>query len=105
VQGWGGESPRLIPESRMKTFKPPRRTLPRSAGHRKEWLEACQGKGTTRSNFPNFAGPLTEAVLLGTLSVRLGGRKLLWDSAALRVTNSDEANALLHYEYRPGWSL
>jgi predicted dehydrogenase len=105
VQGWGGESPRLIPESRMRAFKPPKPTLPRSIGHHREWLEAIRGRGTTRSNFPDFAGPLTEAVLLGTVSVRLGGQKLLWDSVNLRVTNSEAANALLHYEYRPGWGV
>ena len=105
VEGWGGESPRLIPEGKMKAYKRPPKTLPRSVGHHLEWLEACKGKGTTRSNFPDFAGPLTEAVLLGTISVRLGGKKLLWDSANLRVTNSEEANKLLHYHYRSGWSL
>ena len=95
----------LIPESRMKSFKQPRKTLPRSIGHHKEWLEACKGNGTPRSNFPDFAGPLTEAVLLGTISVRLEGKKLLWDPVNFKVTNSDEATKLLHYEYREGWSL
>lgn len=104
VEGWGGESPRLIPEARMREYKRPPKTLPRSIGHHQEWLEACKGKGTTRSSF-EFAGPLTEAVLLGTVSVRLGGKKLIWDSENLKVTNSAEATALLHYEYRPGWSL
>jgi predicted dehydrogenase len=105
VEGWGGESPRLIPESKMKSFRRPPQTLPRSIGHHKEWLEACKGKGTPRSNFPDFAGPLTEAVLLGTVSVRLGGKKLYWDPVNLKVTNSDEATRLLHYQYREGWSL
>ncbi len=105
VEGWGGDKPMLIPESKMKSFKQPRKTLPRSIGHHKEWLEACKGNGTPRSNFPDFAGPLTEAVLLGTVSIRLGGIKLLWDTVNLRVTNSDEATQLLHYQYRDGWSL
>jgi predicted dehydrogenase len=105
VEGWGGEKPMLIPESRMKSFRQPRKTLPRSIGHHKEWLEACKGNGTPRSNFPDFAGPLTEAVLLGTVSVRLGGKRLLWDPVNLKVTNSDEATKLLHYQYRDGWSL
>jgi predicted dehydrogenase len=105
VEGWGGESPRLIPETKMKSFKRPPKTLPRSVGHHQEWLEACKGNGTTRSNFPDFSGPLTEAVLLGTVSVRLEGKKLFWDSANLKVTNSDEATKLLHYQYREGWSL
>ena len=103
VEGWGGNEPRLIPKSRMKEYRQPEKSLPRSAGHHKEWIEACKGNGTTRSNF-DFAGPLTEAVLLGTLSVRTG-RRLLWDAENMKVTNDSEANALLHYKYREGWSL
>ncbi len=103
VEGWGGDRPMLIPESKMKAYKQPPKTLPRSIGHHKEWLEACKGRGTTRSNF-DFAGPLTEAVLLGTVSVRTG-KRLEWDSKNLRITNEPQANAFLHYEYREGWSL
>ena len=105
VEGWGGESPRLIPESKMLAYQRPPKTLPRSIGHHKEWLEACKGNGSTRSNFPDFAGPLTEAVLLGTISVRLMGVKLRWDSENFKFTNSQEATKLLHYRYRDGWSL
>jgi len=104
VEGWGGESPRLIPEGAMKAYKRPPKTLPRSVGHHREWLEACRGGPAPQSNF-DFAGPMTEAVLLGTVCVRLGGRKLAWDSASLRVTNVAEANAYLHYAYRQGWTL
>jgi predicted dehydrogenase len=104
VEGWGGERPMLIPESRMGDYRQPPKTLPRSIGHHKEWVEAIKGNGTCRSSF-DFAGPLTEAVLLGMVSVRLGGRKLLWDAANLKVTNCPEANGLLHYEYRKGWTL
>ena len=32
-------------------------------------------------------------------------KKLIWDSANLKVTNVPEANAMLHYEYRKGWEL
>ena len=55
--------------------------------------------------FPDFAGPLTEAVLLGTVCVRAGGMKMLWDSANLKITNVAEANKYLHYEYRKGFEL
>ena len=41
----------------------------------------------------------------GTVCVRVGGQKLDWDSANLTVTNCPQANDLLHYEYRQGWSL
>ncbi|MFB3906736.1 MAG: Gfo/Idh/MocA family protein [Acidobacteriota bacterium] len=104
VLGWGGESPRLIPEKRMQEYQRPPKTLPRSIGHYQEWIKACKEGTPTESNF-DFAAPLTEALLLGTISVRLGGAKLLWDSAAMRVTNVKEANDYLHYEYRKGWSL
>lgn len=104
VEGWGGESPRLIPEKRMQEYKRPPKTLPRSIGHHKEWIRACKTGMPTRSNF-DFAGPLTESLLLGTICVRLGGGKLVWDSDHLKVTNVPEANNLLHYEYRKGWEL
>jgi len=103
VTGWGGESPRLIPESKMRQYKRPPKTLPRSIGHHKEWVEACKGNGSTRSNF-DFAGPLTEAVLLGTVAVRTG-KKLNWDSQNLKITNVPDANKYLHRQYRPGWTL
>ena len=104
VTGWGGEHPRLLPESRDKEYKRPSPTLPRSIGHHKEWIEACKTGSPTRSNF-DFAGPLTEAVLLGSVCIRNGGDKLLWDSENLKITNDPEANKFLHYEYRKGWSL
>jgi predicted dehydrogenase len=105
VEGWGGHSPRLIPESKMQAYQRPPKTLPRSIGHHAEWIKACKEGTPTRSDFAEFAGPLTEAVLLGTVCVRMGGRKLLWDSANLKVTNVPEANRYLHYEYRKGWTL
>ena len=104
VEGWGGHSPRLIPEQRMKAYKRPAKTLPRSIGHHKEWIRACKTGSSTRSNF-DFAGPLTEALLLGTVCVRMGGKRLIWDSENMKVTNLPEANKYLHYEYRAGWTL
>jgi hypothetical protein len=104
VTGWGGEHPRLIPERRNQEYKKPAPTLPRSIGHHKEWIEACKTGSVTRSNF-DFAGPLTEAVLLGALCIRNGGEKLSWDSANFKITNVSAANDLLHYEYRKGWKL
>ncbi|MCY3022250.1 MAG: Gfo/Idh/MocA family oxidoreductase [Planctomycetota bacterium] len=104
IEGWGGNSVRLIPEEKMKAYTRPPKALPRSIGHHKEWIEACKKGTPTESNFA-FAGPLTEALLLGLISVRLGGRKLYWDSASMKITNEPEANKYLHYEYRKGWTL
>jgi predicted dehydrogenase len=104
VEGWGGERPRLLPESRQRAYERPAPTLPRSIGHHQEWVRACKEGTPTASDF-RFAGPLTEAVLLGMVSVRLHGARLEWDAERLLVRNEPEANGLLHYPYREGWEL
>jgi hypothetical protein len=48
---------------------------------------------------------MTETVLLGVLALRTPGSRLLWDSAAFKVTNVPEVNQYLHTEYRKGWTL
>ena len=104
VSGWGGHSPRIVPVSKMRAYQRPAKTLARSIGHHQEWIKACKEGTPTESDFA-FAGPMTEAVLLGTVCVRLGGHKLYWDSESMKVTNRPEANEYLHYEYREGWAL
>jgi predicted dehydrogenase len=100
---------KLIPESRQKAYGDPPQKLPRSIGHYNEWLEACKGGSPGGSNF-DWAGPLTEVVLLGNVALRtqmreeLTRKKLWWDSANMRFTNSDEANRYLRREYRAGWT-
>ena len=96
-------APRIIPESKMKAYKIPPKTLPRSIGHHKEWIEACRGGKPAGSNF-DFASLLTEVVLLGNVALR-AGKKLSWDGANMKVTNAPEANAFLHRSYRQGWTL
>ena len=100
----------VYPESRAKKVGQVPKTIPRSAGHHREWIEACKGGQPAGSNF-EWAGPLAEAVLLGNVALRVELRedltlgKLLWDAAALRFTNLDDANAFLRRDYRAGWSL
>lgn len=104
------EGYRLLPKSRAKAYGDPPKKLARSIGHYKEWIAACKGGAPGGSNF-DWAGPLTEAVLLGNVALRLQMReeltkkKLLWDSANLKFTNSDTANQFLQTEYRKGWKL
>jgi predicted dehydrogenase len=103
VEGWGGEHPRILSGGGEKYRRPPSDPTALDR-HHAEWRAACKTGSPTRSSFA-FAGPLTEAVLLGAVCVRHGGTKLLWDSANLKFTNAPRANDILHYEYRPGWSL
>ena len=102
VEGWGGEHPRILAGG--DSYQRPRSDESVLSRHHAEWIAACRNGTPTRSNF-SFAGPLTEAVLLGALCIRNGGEELLWDSANLRVTNDDRANSLVHYQYREGWRL
>ncbi len=104
IAGPTGGAPRLIPESKMKKFAPPAKTIPRIEGtHEQDWLEACRGGAAACCNF-DYAGPLTETVLLGCVAVRTR-QKLYWDHENMEFKNSPEATPLLHRAYRNGWSL
>ncbi|MHC4519262.1 MAG: Gfo/Idh/MocA family protein [Planctomycetota bacterium] len=101
---------RLIPETKMRDYKKPPQRIPRSPGHHAEWLAACKGGPPARSNF-DWAGPLTEVVLLGNVALRMEkqlyekGLKLHYDGPAMKVTNLPEANRFIREEYREGWTL
>jgi len=101
-----GENPRLVPETRMQSYARPEKTIPRSPGIRLEWIEAIKKGATSTTDFA-YSGPLTEAMLLANVAVRLKDRnmKLLWDGDKMEFTNLPEANEFLHFDYRPGWSL
>jgi hypothetical protein len=52
----------------------------------------------------DYAGTLTQAVLLGNVAHRVG-KKLEWDGERGVVTNAPEAAKFLTREYRKGWEL
>jgi predicted dehydrogenase len=94
---------RLLPESRFADYKVPPRTIPDSIGHYAEWIEACKTGAPTTCNF-DYAGALTEAVLLGNVAYR-AGHKIEWDAANLRVANDPAAMNFVSREYRKGWAV
>ena len=101
-----GESPRIIPESKMEEFKHnmPEKTIPRSPGHHVEFISACKGEQPwdyPKSNF-TYAGPLVEAMNLANVAVRLG-KKVSWDPKNLKCPGTPEADPLIKREYRKGW--
>jgi hypothetical protein len=101
--GTYGENTRLIPVEKMKDHKFPPPLLTRSPGHYRDWIRACKGGDPASSNF-NVAGPMTEWILLGVISLRVEG-KLEWDPAKMRITNNAEANKYIKPSFRKGWSL
>jgi hypothetical protein len=68
------------------------------------WVKAFKGGEPTCGDFL-LAGPISEAFNLGAVSLRLGGKRLLWDAANMKVTNLPAANKFLVREYRKGWEL
>jgi len=108
-----GEKPRIIPERKMREYqaaeKPADPAQQREAGQGRRaasgaWVAACKGGPATYGDFL-LAGPISDAFNLAAVSLRLGGRRLRFDAAAMKVTNVDEANKCLVREYRPGWEL
>ncbi|MFI0428486.1 hypothetical protein [Mariniflexile sp. HMF6888] len=93
-------------------------------GHQAKWVEACKdGYGSKKhrvltSSF-DFAGPLTESILMGNLAIRSynlreniedgfeysGRKKLLWDGVNMKITNFEPDNQFVKRTYREGWKL
>ena len=93
----------LLPEAKFADFTPPAPFIPKSLGHHEEWIHACKTGDPTTCNF-EYSGLLTEANHLGNVAYRLG-KKLVWDTVKMEVTNAPEAAPLIHREPRKGWTL
>jgi predicted dehydrogenase len=116
--GTYGSNPKLLPTSRMKEVNVPKTLARVPEGHYLQWVNACMagyGKAELSSSF-DYAGFLTEAILMGNLALRswnikdskgrfAGRKKLLWDAKNMKITNFDEANQFVKRDYREGWSL
>jgi predicted dehydrogenase len=102
----GAGGVRMYPESKMQRYKRPAPKIPRvpKGNHQFDWLEAIRKKTKAGSDF-SYGGPLTEIALLGVIAIRLLGQELKWDSAAMKFTNSEEANAMIKPTFREGWTL
>lgn len=107
---YAGQKTDLLPGKKFADFENPEQTLPRATGndaHFKEFAAAilADKPDGSMSNF-DYAGRLTETVLLGNLSLRAGGKKVEWDSENLKATNFDDQTPLaIQREYREGWTL
>jgi Oxidoreductase family, C-terminal alpha/beta domain/Oxidoreductase family, NAD-binding Rossmann fold len=114
--GFRGEGAQLIPEASARAFRKAHNLpepAPRQRGRRQgfdpamrnvAWITAFKGGAASYGDF-QLAGPISDAINLAAISLRLRGRRLLWDSAAAKITNIAEANKFLTREYRPGWEI
>jgi predicted dehydrogenase len=88
----------------------------RSPGHFKEFAIGIKTGKPTWSNFQNYAGALTEVILLGNLAVWAAGeskgagelvtsQKLEWDAKNLKVKGTDEFDSMIRPAYRAGYEI
>jgi predicted dehydrogenase len=91
--------PRLVGD----TFKDYKIEKVEGSNHWRQFIDAVLGKGLASANF-DYAGPLTEAVLLGSVATRFPKTTLDWNAPALKFTNVEEANRFVRRTYRKGWA-
>jgi hypothetical protein len=102
--GCYSKNPRLIPETRMRDYKMPPKTLERVSGsHEQNWTNACKTGKKTCSPF-DIAAPFTEMILLGNIAVRTQ-RELAWDAGKMEFVNDPEATQFINPPSREGWKV
>lgn len=85
--------------------------FPNSPGHFEEFVRAVKGGEPAMSNFPDYAAPLTETILLGNLAVWAAptadtpGKRIDWDAKNLKATNAPEVDSVVKTTYREGYTL
>ena len=105
-----GEAGRMVlPHCSMPTFYPDSvldgvdKKGFQNVNHYTQFLNAIQGKDKTLAGF-DYAGPLTDVVLLGAVALRTG-KKIRWDGPNRKATNAPEADKYIKPAFRKGWGL
>ncbi len=94
-----GSPPFLLPEDKFKNHPRPKLA---DRNHYHHFVDACLGGENTESHFAQ-TGPMTEAILLGTVAIRVPGQVLEWDVPRMRFPNHAPAERFLRRQYREGW--
>lgn len=92
--------PQLFPLEKFKDYVQPEAP---DENHWEQFVLACQGKGKTSTPF-DYAGPLTETILLGGVASRFPQTTLRWDAVNLKF-DLPAANQFVRRDYRKGWSV
>jgi predicted dehydrogenase len=106
----GSEGAILLPHVGMPVLLPAAQfaeteIVPAENGnHYHLFVDACLGGAPTTCGF-DYAGPLTEAVLLGTIANRFPGDTLRWEPETMQLPGHDAAQALLRRQYREGFEV
>lgn len=93
--------PMLFPKEKFAAIERPQLKGP---NHYHRFVDACLGGDMTESHFEQ-TGPMAEAIILGTVAIRVPGEVLHWDAKRMRIPNSAAADRLLRRTYRKGWEV
>jgi len=93
----------VLPQSKIASL--PQIDLP-ERNHYHEFIDVVLsgGKQACSASF-DYAGPLTESVLIGNIAARFPGETLEFDSRGLRFPKKSEANQYLTRSYRHDWRI
>jgi predicted dehydrogenase len=96
--------PSFIPEKH--DFDGPEPWIPRTGNIFEQWIDGIKTNTKTTNDFIR-ASKIIESGLLGNIAIWMQNSDIIleYDGKNGRFTNSEEANSLLHYEYRKGWDL
>ena len=77
----------------------------KSPGHFEEFARAVKGEGKAVSEFVEYAGPLTETVLLGNLAI-WSGERIDWNAKEMIAVGADESTQkMIRHDYLNGYSI
>ena len=79
------------------------RTLPRSRGHRRNFLDCVKSRRPPDSHI-DYAHAMTTPMHLACISFRLR-RPLRWDAEHEQFVGDEAADRMLHQPYRAPWRL
>jgi hypothetical protein len=95
--------PFVVPASGATTPALPEIPVP-ERDHYAEFVDAVLAGGTRKCSASfDYAGPLTESVLIGNVAAHYSGETLAFDGRTLSFSQKRDANQYLRREYRSGW--
>lgn len=96
-----GGGPWLLPRDKFRGVE---RAKFKERNHYHHFAGACLGGEKTTCYFQQ-SGPMTEAILLGTVAVRTPNQWLEWNAKDMKIPNNSQAEGLLKRTYRDGWGV
>lgn len=96
-----GSTPLLLPEEGFKQVARPKFD---NRNHYHHFADACLGGPNCESHFGQ-TGPMTEAILIGTVALRVPDTKLEWQAKEMTFASNAEASRMVRRQYRQGWSV